>query len=154
MSNFGGKKYKFMSIRTERPPYRHKSENKPKDQDFGTSVVPQLIEDLIENHGNYLVGEVVGTRSGTFYVIRKIGHFAARKTKMQGFRATQLGDYTKSRPHIVFMPGNASVIITNTLKKTVFATDGIEYRKILQEINKEGGNVEIPPEKKGGFDIF
>jgi hypothetical protein len=142
-----------MSIRTERPPYHCKLENKPKGRDFGTNIAPQLIEDLIENHGNYLAGEVVGTRSGTFYVIRGISSFAG-KTKIRGFKATQLGDYTKSRPRIVFMPGNASVIKTNTLREAVLATNGIEYRKILQEINEEGGNVEIPPEKKGGFNIF
>ncbi|RLC31043.1 hypothetical protein DRH13_03575 [Candidatus Woesebacteria bacterium] len=142
-----------MSIRTERSSYRYKSENKPKGRDFGTSIAPQLIEDLIENHGNYLVGEVVGTRSRTFYVIRGISSFTG-KAKIRGLKASQLGDYTKSRPHIVFMPGNASAIITNTLRETVLATNGIEYRKILQEINEEGGNVEIPPEKKGGFNIF
>ncbi|RLC33016.1 hypothetical protein DRH13_00380 [Candidatus Woesebacteria bacterium] len=121
--------------------------------DFGTSIVPQSIGILIREYGDDLVGEVVGTKSGTFYVIRGISHFAG-KTEMQGFRATQLGDYTKIRPHIVFMPSNASVIITNTLKDAVLATDGVEYRKILQEINEEGGNVEIPSRKKEGFDIF
>lgn len=133
--------------------YWYESGDKSKRPDFGTSIVPRRIADLIKRHGESLIGEVVGTRSGTYYVVRGINYMDGEQ-KMLGFRATQLGDYTKSRPHKVFMPGNSSAYITNDLKNIVLSTNNIEYRKILEEINEEGGNVEIPPIKKTGFDIF
>ena len=137
----------------ERLPYHYRHEEKPEQPDFGTSIVPRPIEDIINKHGDDLIGEIVGTRSGTYYVIRGISHFAGR-SKMRALRATQLGDFTKSRPHVVFMPENASAYISNFLKEFVLANNMIEYRKILQEINDEGGNIEIPPVKKSSFDIF
>ena len=131
----------------------YEQENEPKRPDFGSSIAPNPINTLIQKHGESLIGEIVGTKSGTYYVVRGISYLK-NEAAIRGFRATQLGDYTKSRPHIVFMPGNASVVITNSLKKSVLLTNKNEYKKILQEINDEGGNVEIPLEKKSGFDIF
>ena len=139
-------------FRKEREPYYRRPE-KPKSSDFGSSIAPQPISSLIDKHGESLIGEVVGTRSGTYYVVRGISYLKG-ETKMLGFRASQLGDFTKSRPRIVFMSGSASAILTNSIKQYALITDSVEYRKILQEINDEGGNVEIPPEKKTEFDIF
>lgn len=121
--------------------------------DFGAKTVPQPVDALIKKYRRDLVGEIVGTRSGTYYVIRGISYLAG-KTNTEVLRATQLGDITKTRPPVVFIRGNASVILYNTLKESALITNGIEYRKILKEIYKEGESVEIPPEKKGEFDIF
>lgn len=115
-------------------------------QDFGARIVPEFIVNLKRQHGADLVGEIVETKSGTHYVIRRI-------TK-DGVEATQLGDYTKSRPHIVLMPNDARGILADPIRNIALATSRNEYRKILLEIKEEGGDVEIPPEKKIGFDIF
>ncbi len=136
-------------------PFRRRDElEKPinKRPDFGSNVVPRSIGDLIHRHGENLIGEIVEIISGTYYVVRGISYLKG-ETEMRGFRATQLGDYTRIRPRIVFMPSNARVIITNSLKRRALSTNSHEYKKILQEINKEGGNIEIPPERKGQFNL-
>ena len=73
---------------------------------------------------------------------------------LKGLKVTQLGDYTKIRPHILLMPNDARGIVANSVRNIALAASGEEYRKILLEIKEEGGNVEIPPEKKNSFDIF
>ena len=122
-------------------------EEPPKSRaDFGTRIIPEFVIDLKRRHGTTLVGEIIGTKSGTYYVIRAITD--------RGFEATQLGDYTKSRPRIVTMPNDAKGIMANPISDIALANNHNEYRDILLEIKAEGGDVEIPPKKGGGFDIF
>lgn len=105
---------------------------------------PQLIVVLKKQHGENLVGEIIEARSDSHYVVRKV-------TK-KGLEASPLEEYRSDRPHTVTLPNGASGMVVD--KNKVTSRYKKKYRNILLEINKEGGNVEIPLENKDLFDLF
>lgn len=107
-------------------------------------VKPRSISFLKHQYGEILVGEIIETRSGSHYVIRK--------TTEEGLEASPLGEYRGDRPHIVTLPNDASGIVAG--KRKITSRHRQSYKNILLEINEGGGNVEIPLENKGLFDIF
>ena len=104
---------------------------------------PQLIAFFKRRYGETLVGEIFETKSSSFYVIRKVTE--------EGLEASPLGQYKSDRPHIVTLPNEANGMMAD--KEKITSRHGRSYKKILLEIKKEGGNVEIPPEKNSLFDM-
>ena len=104
---------------------------------------PQTIGYYKRRYGENLIGEIFEAPSGSHYVIRKIVE--------KGLEASPLGEYRDDRPHIVTISSATSGIVTD--KKKAGCRHKIDYIKILLEIKEEGGNIEIPPEKNGRFDV-
>ncbi len=104
---------------------------------------PQLITIFKHQYGENLAGEIIETGSGSRYVVRR--------TVEEGLEASPLGEYRNDRPHIVILPNNASGIVVD--RKKIGSRHKTGYKKILLEIREEGGNVEIPPESNGFFDL-
>jgi len=104
---------------------------------------PQLIAFFKHQYGETLVGEIIETRSDTHYVIRKI--------IKEGLEASPLGEYRNDRPHVVTLPNDASGIVAD--KKRIASRHRESYKKILFEIKEEGGNVEMPLENNGLFNL-
>jgi hypothetical protein len=104
---------------------------------------PQLIAFLKHRYRDILIGEVIETKSDSHYVIRKI-------TK-EGLEASPLGEYRSDRPHIVTLPNDANGRVAD--KKKIVSRHKESYRKILLEINEEGGSIKIPLENNGLFDL-
>ncbi len=104
---------------------------------------PQLIAIFKSQYGENLTGEIIETRSGSHYVVRKVVE--------KGLEASPLGEYRSDRPHIVTIPNDASGIVVD--RKKIGPRHKTSFKKILLEIKKEGGNVEIPPENNSLFDL-
>ena len=104
---------------------------------------PQLIAIFKRQYGESLAGEIIETRSGSHYVVRKVVE--------KGLEASPLGEYRSDRPHIVTMPNDASGIVVD--RKKMGSRHKASYKEILLEIKEEGGNVEIPPENNSLFDL-
>ncbi len=104
---------------------------------------PQTMGFYKRQYGENLVGEIIETISGSHYVIRKV--------VKEGLEASPLGEYRGDRPHIVTISSAASGIVAD--KKKIGFRHRTDYKKILLEIQEEGGNVEMPPEKNGLFDL-
>lgn len=113
--------------------------------------MPKTERDFERHYGlEFYLGKIVEGPLNTHYVITAVGTFR----EYPCFEATQLGNYTESRPNPVYLPLNTDKIIHSYKhKQAVLATHGTEYRKILKEINKKGGKVGIPPVKKSPFDL-
>ena len=104
---------------------------------------PQPIVVFKHQYGESLAGEIIETGSGSHYVVRKVVE--------EGLEASPLGEYRSDRPHIVTIPNDASGIVVD--RKKIGFRYKVSYKEILLEIKEEGGNVEIPPENNGLFDL-
>jgi len=104
---------------------------------------PRLIAFLKRRYGEVLIGEIIETKSDSRYVVRKI--------VKEGLKASPLGEYRSDRPHIVTLPNDANGRVAD--KKKIASRHRENYRNILLEIKKEGGNVEIPSENNNLFDL-
>ena len=104
---------------------------------------PQLIAIFKRQYGENLTGEIIETRSGSYYVVRR--------TVEEGLEASPLGEYRSDRPHIVILPNDASGIVVD--RKKIGSRHKTGYKKILLEIREEGGNVEILLEKNSLFGL-
>ena len=104
---------------------------------------PQLIAIFKSQYGENLTGEIIETRAGSHYVVRR--------TVEEGLEASPLGEYRSDRPHIVILPNDASGIVID--RKKIGSRHKASYKKILLEIREKGGDVEIPPENNGLFDL-
>lgn len=104
---------------------------------------PQLIAIFKSQYGENLTGEIIETRSGSHYVVRR--------TVEEGLEASPLGEYRSDRPRIVILPNDASGIVID--RKKIGSRHKVSYKKILLEIREKGGDVEIPPENNGLFNL-
>jgi len=104
---------------------------------------PQTMGFYKRQYGESLVGEIIETISGSHYVIRKV--------VKEGLEASPLGEYRNDRPHIVTISSATSGIVAD--KKKIGFRHRTDYKKILLEIQEEGGSVEMPREKNSPFDL-
>lgn len=104
---------------------------------------PQLIAIFKRQYGENLTGEIIETKSGSRYVVRKV--------VKEGLESSPLGEYRNDRPHIVTLPNAASGMVVD--RKRIASRHRKSHKSILLEIKEEGGNVEIPPENNDLFDL-
>jgi hypothetical protein len=120
--------------------------NVPQKPDYGTDLKRKPIAEHRQSHGDALIGAVAEGSNNTFYVIRDV-------SSKYWVEATQLGDHTKARPNPLNLPNSARYVISNLTQSFGLIHHQDEYRKILAELEAEGKEVYIPPEKRGQFDI-